>query len=153
MIEILVGSQMGAAEYTAEQVAETLVQAGFPVRLHLTPVLEQLTRNSTWLVITSTYGAGDLPDNIQPFADQLAQDQTDLTTVSYAVITLGDSSYDTFCLAGTKIADLLTKNSAKNLGLHLEIDAQCAELPEDLAVAWLPQFITALSPAVAANKF
>jgi len=145
MIEILVGSQMGAAEYTAEQVAERLVQAGFPVRLHLTPVLEQLTRNSTWLVITSTYGAGDLPDNIQSFADQLAQDQTDLTTVSYAVITLGDSNYDTFCLAGIKIAELLTKNAAKNLDLSLQIDAQQPELPEDLALAWLPLLMNKLS--------
>ena len=145
MIEILVGSQMGAAEYTAEQVADTLVQAGYEVRLHLTPDLEQLARNSTWLVITSTYGAGDLPDNIQPFADQLAQDRSDLTTVSYAVITLGDSSYDTFCLAGSRIAELLAKNSAKNLDLSLQIDAQHADLPEDLALAWLPQLISKLS--------
>ena len=145
MIEILVGSQMGAAEYTAEQVADTLVQAGYEVRLHLTPELEQLSRNSTWLVITSTYGAGDLPDNIQPFADQLARDRADLTTISYAVITLGDSSYDTFCLAGSKIAELLAKNSAKNLDLSLQIDAQHADLPEDLALAWLPQLISKLS--------
>ena len=145
MIEILVGSQMGAAEYTAEQVADTLVQAGYEVRLHLTPELEQLTRNAIWLVITSTYGAGDLPDNIQPFADQLAQDRSDLTTVSYAVITLGDSSYDTFCLAGSKIAELLAKNSARNLDLSLQIDAQHADLPEDLALAWLPQLISKLS--------
>lgn len=145
MIEILVGSQMGAAEYTAEQVAETLAQAGFTVRLHLTPELEQLTRNSTWLVITSTYGAGDLPENIQPFADQLAQDQTDLTTVSYAVISLGDSSYDTFCAAGHKMAVLLKENGAKDLAVHLEIDAQSAELPEDLALIWLPA-LTAILP-------
>ncbi len=139
MIEILVGSQMGAAEYAAEQVAETLVQAGYEVRLHLTPDIEQLTRNSIWLVITSTYGAGDLPDNIQPFADQLAQEQGDLTTVSYAVITLGDSSYDTFCLAGRKIETLLATKQAKSLGIHLDIDVQQGELPEDLALAWLPQ--------------
>lgn len=139
MIEILVGSQMGAAEYTAEQVADTLVQAGYEVRLHLTPDLEQLARNSTWLVITSTYGAGDLPDNIQPFADQLAQDRSDLTTVSYAVITLGDSSYDTFCLAGRKIETLLATKQAKPLGIHLDIDVQQGELPEDQALAWLPQ--------------
>jgi len=145
MIEILVGSQMGAAEYTAEQVADTLVQAGYEVRLHLTPDLEQLTRNSTWLVITSTYGAGDLPDNIQPFADQLAQDRSDLTTVSYAVITLGDSSYDTFCLAGRKIEALLAANSAKTLGLQLDIDVLTADLPEDQALAWLPQFIRMLT--------
>ncbi len=139
MIEILVGSQMGAAEYAAEQVAETLVQAGYEVRLHLTPDIEQLTRNSIWLVITSTYGAGDLPDNIQPFADQLAQEQGDLTTVSYAVITLGDSSYDTFCLAGRKIERLLAIRQAKPLGIHLDIDVQQGELPEDQALAWLPQ--------------
>ena len=144
MIEILVGSQMGAAEYTAEQVADTLVQAGYEVRLHLTPDLEQLARNSTWLVITSTYGAGDLPDNIQPFADQLAQDRSDLTTVSYAVITLGDSSYDTFCLAGEKIAALLDMQQAKCLLMPLQIDAQDAELPEEHALRWLPDFIKTL---------
>ena len=145
MIEILVGSQMGAAEYTAEQVADTLVQAGYEVRLHLTPDLEQLARNSTWLVITSTYGAGDLPDNIQPFADQLAQDRSDLTTVSYAVITLGDSSYDTFCLAGAKIAALLAAKGAHRLLPGLNIDAQDPELPEDQALLWLPQLINSLS--------
>lgn len=145
MIEILVGSQMGAAEYTAEQVADTLVQAGYEVRLHLTPDLEQLARNSTWLVITSTYGAGDLPDNIQPFADQLAQDRSDLTTVSYAVITLGDSSYDTFCLAGRKIETLLAAKQASRLGIKLDIDVLTADLPEDQALVWLPQFMALIS--------
>lgn len=145
MIEILVGSQMGAAEYTAEQVADTLVQAGYEVRLHLTPDLEQLARNSTWLVITSTYGAGDLPDNIQPFADQLAQDRSDLTTVSYAVITLGDSSYDTFCLAGRKIEALLAAKQATAMGIKLDIDVLTADLPEDQALAWLPKLMTLLS--------
>ena len=144
MIEILVGSQMGAAEYTAEQVADTLVQAGYEVRLHLTPELEQLTRNAIWLVITSTYGAGDLPDNIQPFADQLAQDRSDLTTVSYAVITLGDSSYDTFCLAGRKIEALLAAKAAHSLEIKLDIDVLTADLPEDQALAWLPQFMILL---------
>ena len=145
MIEILVGSQMGAAEYTAEQVADTLVQAGYEVRLHLTPDLEQLTKNSTWLVITSTYGAGDLPDNIQPFADQLAQDRSDLTTVSYAVITLGDSSYDTFCLAGRKIEALLDAKSVISLGIKLDIDVLTADLPEDQALAWLPKLTELLN--------
>jgi MioC protein len=145
MIEILVGSQMGAAEYAAEQVADTLVQAGYEVRLHLTPDIEHLAKQAVWLVITSTYGAGDLPDNIQPFADQLAQERSDLTTVSYAVITLGDSSYDTFCLAGRNIEALLAEQKAQPLGIHLDIDAQQGELPEDIALAWLPEFIEKLA--------
>ena len=145
MIDILVGSQMGAAEYVAEQVAETLVQAGYEINIHLKPELDHLNPTNVWLVITSTYGAGDLPDNIQPFADQLAQDRRDLTTLSYAVITLGDSAYDTFCEAGRKLAALLSAKGAMSLISPLEIDAQQAALPEDTAVAWLPKLIKVLA--------
>ncbi|MDX1677619.1 FMN-binding protein MioC [Arsukibacterium sp.] len=144
MIEILVGSQMGAAEYVAEQVAETLVQAGYEASLHLQPDLDQLNPTHIWLVITSTYGAGDLPDNIQPFADQLAQDRRDLTTLSYAVITLGDSSYDTFCQAGRTLSTLLQQQGAKPLLPNLEIDVLAADLPEDKALQWLPELITSM---------
>ena len=145
MIDILVGSQMGAAEYVAEQVAETLVQAGYEINIHLKPELDHLNPTNVWLVITSTYGAGDLPDNIQPFADQLAQDRRDLTTLSYAVITLGDSSYDTFCEAGHKLSRLLKEKGATSLLPALEIDAQQPSLPEDTALAWLPQLIKQLA--------
>ena len=145
MIDILVGSQMGAAEYVAEQVAETLVQAGYEATLHLKPELDHLNPSGVWLVITSTYGAGDLPDNIQPFADQLAQDRRDLTTLSYAVITLGDSSYDTFCDAGRKLATLLSAKGAVSLISALEIDAQHSALPEDTALVWLPKLIDVLA--------
>jgi MioC protein len=145
MIDILVGSQMGAAEYVAEQVAETLVQAGYEINIHLKPELDHLNPTHVWLVITSTYGAGDLPDNIQPFADQLAQDRRDLTTLSYAVITLGDSAYDTFCQAGRKLAALLAARGANSLINPLEIDAQQADLPEDTALAWLPKLIEVLT--------
>ncbi|MBZ9613266.1 FMN-binding protein MioC [Rheinheimera maricola] len=145
MIDILVGSQMGAAEYVAEQVAETLVQAGYEINVHLKPELDHLNPSGVWLVITSTYGAGDLPDNIQPFADQIAQDRRDLNTLSYAVITLGDSSYDTFCEAGRRLANLLSAKGAVSLINSLEIDAQQAELPEDIALAWLPKLMKCLA--------
>ncbi|WNO59664.1 FMN-binding protein MioC [Rheinheimera sp. MMS21-TC3] len=144
MIDILVGSQMGAAEYVAEQVAETLVQAGYDVHLHLKPELDHLNRYNTWLIITSTYGAGDLPDNIQPFADQLAQDRADLNTLFFAVITLGDSSYDTFCLSGQYLSKLLANKGAQQLLTNLEIDAQQPKLPEEYALSWLQKFINAL---------
>jgi MioC protein len=144
MIQILVGSQMGAAEYVAEQVAETMVLGGYEVNLHLTPDLDQIASSTNWLLITSTYGAGDLPDNIQPFADRLAQDRPDLTTVSFAVITLGDSSYDTFCQAGRTFSQLLQQLGAKPLLPALEIDVQDADLPEDQALVWLPELLARL---------
>jgi MioC protein len=61
------------------------------------------------------------------------------------VITLGDSSYDTFCLAGVKMRQLLDKCQAKYLGVNLDIDVQQADLPEDIAVAWLPEFTALLA--------
>ncbi|MCC5825949.1 FMN-binding protein MioC [Alkalimonas sp.] len=145
MIQILVGSQMGAAEYVAEQVAETMALGGVEAKLHLAPELDHIAASDSWLVITSTYGAGDLPDNIQPFADRLAQDQPDLTTISFAVITLGDSSYDTFCQAGRTMATLLQQLGAKQLLPALEIDVQTPELPEDQALVWLPDYLATLS--------
>ena len=145
MIQILVGSQMGAAEYVAEQVAETMVLGGYEVSLHLTPDLDQIISSSRWLLITSTYGAGDLPDNIQPFADRLAQDRPDLTTVSFAVITLGDSSYDTFCQAGRTFDHLLQQLGAQPLLPPLEIDVLEADLPEDQAIRWLPELLSTLT--------
>jgi MioC protein len=61
------------------------------------------------------------------------------------VITLGDSSYDTFCFAGLKMRQVLDKCQAKFLGVSLNIDVQQADLPEDTAVAWLPEFMALLA--------
>jgi MioC protein len=60
------------------------------------------------------------------------------------VITLGDSSYDTFCDAGRKLAALLASRGAKPLLEALEIDAQEPQMPEDTALAWLPLLLKVL---------
>ena len=100
--EIIVGSVLGASEYVADALKETLEKAAVKtVNIHLQPELSELDQTSTWLVCTSTHGAGDLPDNIQPFAEQLA-DQT-LAEVSFLVVGLGDSSYDTFCFGSMQM--------------------------------------------------
>ena len=40
-------------------------------------------------MITSTHGAGDVPDNLQPFAKDLADQRPDLSALKYGVIALG----------------------------------------------------------------
>jgi flavodoxin len=64
------------------------------------------------LVITSTHGAGDVPDNLQPFAKDLAEQQPDLNAFKYGVIALGDRSYDTFCQGGKTLDRLLAECGA-----------------------------------------
>ncbi|WP_192509172.1 FMN-binding protein MioC [Pseudoalteromonas aurantia] len=137
-IEIVVGSQMGSAEYVADQIKEGLDNQGFTVNLQEQPDLTQCGYN-VWLVVTSTYGAGDYPENLLPFIDQINQ-QDNLDGIQFAVIGIGDTSYDTYNYAAKNIAKLLINKGASKILPTLEINILDESLPEDTALAWLPQF-------------
>ena len=49
-----------------------------------------------WLIVTSTHGAGELPDNLKPLFEQIAASDKDLSSLRFAVVGLGNSDYDTF---------------------------------------------------------
>ncbi|KLO03412.1 FMN-binding protein MioC, partial [Morganella morganii] len=86
------------------------------------------------------HGAGDLPENIQPFADALREQQPDLSSVRYGAIGIGSSEYDTFCGAIRTLDALLTSLGAKKIGQSLEIDIQKHEIPEDPAEIWIEEW-------------
>lgn len=134
MIHIIVGSMLGASEYVADAIAEFLDSKNIPSQIHLHPELCDIPHNSDWLIITSTHGAGDLPDNIQSFAEQLPT--TTLNNVRYQVIALGDSSYDTFCEGGKTMHQLLRQCGAVSITEPHLIDVLEHTVPEDNAVAW-----------------
>ena len=138
-LDIIVGSQMGSAEYVAEQLQESLEDQGFTINLHEQPELSHC-QQKLWLVVTSTYGAGDYPDNLLNFVAAL-QAAPDLTGLRFAVVGIGDSSYDTFNHAASNIASLLQDKGATQLLEVIKIDVLEPELPEDTALAWLPTFI------------
>ena len=71
--DIIVGSVLGASEYVADAVSETLAEHGHSAVIHLNPKYSEISKDSVWLVCTSTHGAGDLPDNIQSFAEQISE--------------------------------------------------------------------------------
>jgi len=111
-VNIIVGSQMGSAEYVAEQLCDELNNQGISTEIHDQPNLSDIDQHNTvWLICTSTYGAGDYPENLLPFIEQLNQ-QSDLSTVKYSVIGLGDTSYDTYNLAGRNIDSLMASLGA-----------------------------------------
>ena len=63
-VNIIIGSQMGSAEYVAEQLADQLNAQGISTQLHEQPVFNDIDQQNTiWLICTSTYGAGDYPEN------------------------------------------------------------------------------------------
>jgi MioC protein len=135
--EIIVGTMLGAAEYVADAIAEKLDASGHTHTIHAEPNLDEIKTESTWIVCTSTHGAGELPDNIQPFAKQL--EDADLSAVNAYVIGLGDTSYDTFCF-GSKEMEKHIKNAGGTLITDaLYIDVLEHPIPEDAAVEWFDE--------------
>ncbi|WJG09452.1 FMN-binding protein MioC [Aliiglaciecola sp. LCG003] len=137
--DIIVGTVLGASEYVADALQETLEKHGHSATIWLEPNLEDLSKQSTWLICTSTHGAGDLPDNIQPFEKQLKGQ--DLSEVNFLVVGLGDSSYDTYCNGAIQMQDSLEQANATMLHKPIHIDVLHHPIPEDAAVVWLEDLL------------
>ncbi|MEE1676153.1 FMN-binding protein MioC [Agarivorans aestuarii] len=135
-IEIIVGSTLGSAEYVADEL-EALLKEQHQVKIHLDAEFSELKQPAFWLICSSTHGAGDVPDNLQPFFQYLLEQQPDLSAVSYSVVAIGSSSYDTFCGAGKDLDQTLNKLGAKKLKERLEIDVDLEPVPEEPAASWL----------------
>ena len=133
--DIMVGSVLGASEYVAEAVLAKLNTAGHTGECYFEPNTSTLNKANVLLICTSTHGAGDLPDNIQNYAKDLAK--LDLSGVNALVIGLGDSSYDTYCGAAMKMESLIVKQGANLLCDALHIDVLNHPIPEDTAVEWI----------------
>ncbi|PSW11685.1 FMN-binding protein MioC [Photobacterium sanctipauli] len=143
-ITLITGSTLGGAEYVADHLADLLEQDGHSTSIENQAELSQLDQQSVWLVVCSTHGAGEYPDNFLPFVSQLAEQKPDLSKMKYGIVGLGDSSYDTFCAAAKNIDQLLSELGAERIGDRLDIDVSQDPVPEDPAEAWLETWKTHL---------
>ncbi|RRZ91496.1 FMN-binding protein MioC [Erwinia sp. 198] len=141
-VTLITGSTLGSAEYVAELLAEKLEEAGFSTELLHGPELNELSTEGTWLVVTSTHGAGDLPDNLQPLFDEIEEKRPDLSQLRYGAVGIGNREYDLFCGAIDKMDKLLTACGAQRIGDRLDIDVLEHEIPEDPAEVWIESWKT-----------
>jgi MioC protein len=139
-ITILVGTMTGTAEMVAQEVQQALEAAGHRATIRMMDglVANVFQSGGTFLICTSTYGAGDVPDNAQSLFNSLETEKPNLAGVTYGVIALGDRTYkDTFCHGGTRFDKLLTDLGARRAGEILTHDASSGTLPEELAGQWV----------------
>ena len=141
MIHIITGSTLGGAEYVGDHLSDLLIEKGLTTTIHNQPNIDEITNEGIWLIITSTHGAGEYPDNIQPFIQSLQATPPRMSSVKYATIAIGDSSYDTFCAAGQHAHELLTDIGATPLTDCFTIDVLSHDVPEDAAETWLNDHI------------
>ncbi len=138
-LTILYGSQTGNGQALAEQYAQQLQAAGISVQLSnmLDFKVRQLQDEHNLLLIVSTHGDGDPPDDAIDFIEQLnAKKAPRLNHLSYAVLALGDSSYPDFCVTGQRIDARLAELGGQRLTecalADLDIDAVAQPWWEDL---------------------
>ena len=143
-ITLISGSTLGRAEYVAEHLADKLEDAGFTTEILHGPECAELPRLGTWLVVTSTHGAGELPDNLLPLYEEISEQQPDLSAVTFGAVGIGNREYDLFCGALDKMEALLTTAGARRIGDHLKIDVLQHEIPEDPAGEWVETWKTAI---------
>ncbi len=122
---LLYGSQTGTAEGLAKKASKEAVKRGFAPKLVDMAKFEtvDLTKEENVLVITSTYGDGDPPDNAQAFWNYLKADTAPLLAhLSYSVLALGDTNYAAFCQFGKICDERLEKLGAKRVHPRVDCD-------------------------------
>ncbi len=152
-LNILVGTMTGTAQLVAGEIELTLDDDGLRVVGKPMDGLDAkvFAAGGLFLICTSTYGQGDVPDNARELYESLQRDRPDLQRVQYGVIALGDRTYaDTFCFGGKRFDALLSELGAVRIGEPMLHDASSGTLPEELAIPWVNAWIELVKERAAA---
>ncbi|NJC99728.1 sulfite reductase subunit alpha [Candidatus Erwinia dacicola] len=142
-LHILFGSQTGNAEALAQSAAKTARAKGLvPVVQGLGEVdIEVFATMRHVLVITSTYGEGEMPDNAQLFWQAISTSTAPrLEQMHFAVLAIGDTGYNGFCQAGKFIDMRLEQLGAKRVYNRIDCDIDFEEPSNEWIAASMPQF-------------
>lgn len=121
---VVFASQTGQAEGLARMSADILARAGWPT--HVISMaeldLQSLASVRRILFVASTTGEGDPPDSAARLVRTLFNQTPDLDHLSYAVLSLGDRSYQDFCGFGRSLEKWLVQCRASPLFETVEVD-------------------------------
>ncbi len=151
-LTILFGSQTGTAENLARKVAKEAGKRGFaPTVLDMAQAdLARVTQEKNLLVITSTYGDGEPPDNAKTLHAALKSASSEngagapsprLSSLRFSVCALGDTNYAQFCQCGKELDTWLEKLGATRVSPRTDCDLDY----DTPFTQWLDQALAALA--------
>ncbi|MGH6865421.1 MAG: assimilatory sulfite reductase (NADPH) flavoprotein subunit [Methyloceanibacter sp.] len=145
-LTILFGSETGNCAALASATADAARAAG------LSPNIADMAQYKTQklkdeqdlLVITSTHGEGDPPQSAKPFFEFLeSRKAPKLPSLRYAILALGDSTYEHYCGAGKWLDQRLAELGATALEAWVDCDVDY----DETAAVWISRIITKFEPA------
>jgi sulfite reductase (NADPH) flavoprotein alpha-component len=148
-VTLLWASQTGNTESLTERYATRLMESGFEIRTSCMADYDAsaLAKAQYVLLMTSTFGDGDSPDNAQDFWTHLSADSTPrLDNLRFAVLALGDRNYDQFCGHGRRLDERLAAKGAVRLMDRVDCDSEYQEAAD----AWLERVIVRINEEDAA---
>ncbi len=143
-INILVGTMTGTAQLVAQELELVWDGDGVEVETLLMDGLDASVfgKEGVFLVCTSTYGQGDVPDNAKKLYADLQAKRPNLSHVRYGVFGLGDQTYaETFNFGGKRFDDILAELGAARIGERVQHDASSGVLPEEKAEEWAAEWL------------
>jgi len=124
-VTIIFGSESGNAESLARETERALAQQGLQPAVKdmadLAP--SELATESDLLVITSTWGDGDPPENaVELHSAIMGGNAPRLDGVRFSVCALGDTSYEQFCQTGREFDQRLAELGGVRIHDRVECD-------------------------------
>jgi len=111
---VVYASQTGTAESLARQAASALAGEGNIRCIALDQLTsEALQAGGRFLFVVSTHGQGEAPDNGRRFVSRCLGQPLDLSAMEFALLALGDRSYEHFCAFGQALAEWLAARGAR----------------------------------------
>ncbi|WP_047152968.1 assimilatory sulfite reductase (NADPH) flavoprotein subunit [Aneurinibacillus tyrosinisolvens] len=143
-VTILYGSQTGNAQGLAEKAGKTLEGRGFQVTVSSMSDFKpnNLKKVQNLLIVVSTHGEGDPPDNALSFHEFLhGRRAPKLDDLHFSVLSLGDSSYEFFCQTGKEFDQRLEELGGTRLCPRVDCDLDY----DEPASEWLEGVFSGLS--------
>lgn len=150
-VTVLVGSQTGNSDKVAEEFKSRAIARGLKVQVKSMGDYKfpQLKYEKRLVVVVSTHGEGDPPDNAKEFHEMLHSKRAPkLAGTKFSVLGLGDSSYTHFCKMGVDFDQQFEKLGAERITDRVDCDLDY----EEKAAGWMEQVLTVLAADVPAGS-
>lgn len=147
-ITIIFGTETGNSEMVADDLCNALEQMGIVSRVIGMEDydVEILCDEAMVIVVSSTYGDGELPNTAQPFVTALETSKPNLGSMKFAAFGLGDSTYETYNRGVGTLVERLVDLGATQIGLTGHHDADSGLDAAAVALDWISGIFAEATP-------